>query len=399
MGRVIVTGKGRRWVGRGHPWVYSDDVAGAEGTPGELVPVFDPNENPLGWGLFSTHSRITVRLVTRSAEQPNRAFWSARVREAIDHRRRLGLLAPRGACRLIAGDADGLPGLVVDRYGDALVLQSGGQGSDRMRDFLLELVREELDVEVATVLDRSDTSVRRLEGLEPRVEWLEGERGEPVLVEEEGLTYEIDLVGGHKTGHYLDQRANRIEAAELVTDVEGARVLDAFSYDGLFGIRAALAGAASVVCLDQSATVGERVARNAERNGVADRVRFEKENAMRDLRRRAAEGERYDLVVVDPPAFARNRKEAEGAERGYRELNRRAAELVAPGGVLVTASCSHAIRSADFVRFVSRAVFDAGREARLLGVRGASPDHPVRLALPETDYLCCVFARLDGGPA
>lgn len=392
MGRVQLTGKGRRWVLGGHPWIYEDDIADGEGSPGELVPVSDPNDKPLGWGLLSTESRIAVRLVTRAPEQPNRAFWADRIRAAIERRRRHGLLDPEGACRLLGGDADGVPGFVVDRYADVLVAQCGTQGADRMRDFLLELVEECLDVPIRAILDRSDTSVRRLEALDKRVEWVRGDVDGTLVVREPGLEYEVDVLAGHKTGHYLDQRDNRVAAAELVG---GGRVLDAFCYDGLFGIRAALAGAEEVLCLDQAEAAGERLRRNAERNGVSDRVRFERANAMKDLRSRTDDPARYEVVVVDPPAFARNRREAEGAERGYRELNRRAAALVAPGGALVSASCSYHVRAHEFLEILARAMRDAGREAWVERSTGAAPDHPFALALPESQYLKCAFLRLD----
>jgi 23S rRNA (cytosine1962-C5)-methyltransferase len=392
MGKVVLTGKGRRWIEGGHPWVYADDIADGAGEPGELLPVHAPDERCLGWGLFSSHSRIAVRLVTRSPEQPNRAFWSDRVRSAVAARADFGYLEPDGACRLLAGDADGLPGFVVDRYADVLVVQSGCQASDRMRDFLLELVREALGVPVAAVLDRSDTGVRRLENLEKRVEWLDGEERATVVVREGDLVYEVDVLTGHKTGHYLDQRENRVRAAARA---EGRTVLDAFAYDGLFGIRAALAGAESVLCLEQSAPAIERLLANAKRNGVEDRVRVERTDAMADLRDRARGEERFDLVMVDPPAFARNRKEAAGAARGYRELNRRAAELTAPGGRVVSSSCSYAVRREAFVGHVADAVRDAGRVGWLEELTGAAPDHPQRLDLPETAYLKCAFVRLD----
>lgn len=392
MGRILLTGKGRRRVHGGHPWIYTDDVAEADGAPGELVPVFAPDGSPLGWGLFSAASRIAVRLVTRRAEQPNRAFWLARVQSALARRAEHGLLQPDGACRVLAGDADGLPGFVLDRYRDVLVVQSGCQGSDRMRDFLLEIVRGCLDVPVSAVLDRSDTSVRRLEDLPERVEWLEGRADVPIEVEDGDLLYEVDVLAGHKTGHYLDQRENRRRAAPLGA---GGAVLDAFCYDGLFGIRAALAGAEDVLCLDQNGAAGERVLRNAQRNGVGDRVSFERCNAMRDLRRRVRAGERYRLVVVDPPAFARNRRETLGAARGYRELNLRAIGLVEAGGRLVSASCSHAVGPQAFTQHIADAARDAGRTAWLEALEGASPDHPVRVDLPETGYLKCAFLRLD----
>lgn len=392
MGKITLTGKGRRWFLGGHPWVYADDVAAGEGEPGELLPVEDPSGKTIAWGLFSAGSKIAVRIVRRSAEQPNRAFWLERVRRIVERRAERGFLEPRDACRLAHGDAEGLPGLVVDRYADVLVLQCGTQGADRMRDFLLELFCEVLPFEPAAVLDRSDASVRRLEGLDARVEVVRGELPDELVVQEGDLGYEVDLVHGHKTGAYLDQRDNRRAAARRAT---GQRVLDAFSYDGLFALRAALAGAREVLCLDQNGPALERLRRNAERNGVADRVRAEKTNAMHRLRDLAADGERFGLVVLDPPAFARNKRELQGAERGYRELNLRGFRCLDPGGMLVSASCSYAVRRPLFVEWLGRAALDAGRDAWLEELRGASCDHPVHLSLPESDYLKCALVRVE----
>ncbi len=391
MGKVTLSGKGRRWVVGGHPWVYADDLVAVEAQGGELVPVHDPAGGVVGWGLYSSRSRIAMRLVSRTAEQPTREFWAALVSAAVAERARLGLLDPKGACRLIGGDSERLPGFVVDRYADVLVVQSGCQGSDLMRDFLVGLVREALPFKVRAVLDRSDSSVRKLEGLEPRVEWIEGSVDDLVRVQEpDGLVYDVDLAQGHKTGHYLDQSANRRRAAQ---GAGGERVLDAFCYDGLFGIRAALAGADDVLCIDQSATAGPRVLHNAELNGVSGKVRFERANAMKHLRELAAGDTRWQRVVIDPPAFARNRKEIEGAARGYRELNLRALELLTPGGLLVSASCSYNVRREEFLGFLALAARDAGRDVYLEDLAGASPDHPVLLGLPESEYLKCAFLR------
>ena len=400
----MLTGKGRRWVLGGHPWVYADDLAGGEGEPGELLPVEDPAGKVIAWGLFSAHSKIAVRLVSRGPQQPNRAFWTERIQRAVRWRSELGRLEPQGACRLLSGDAEGVPGLVVDRYADVLVLQSGTQAADRMRDFLIELLDEALGEKglvPSIVVDRSDASVRRLEGLERRVEVLRGSLSGPAVVREAGLEYTVDVTGGHKTGHYLDQHDNRIAAVQSLARSRGEgrqRVLDAFSYDGLFGIRAALAGADEVLCLDQNEAAGERVLENAERNGVADKVRFEKTNAMRSMRDYAdiPEEERYDLVVLDPPAFARNKKEAEGAMRGYRELNLRGIAATRPGGRLVSASCSYAIGRERFLESISLASKDAGRDVYLEELRGASADHPVHVNLPESGYLKCCFLRVEG---
>ncbi len=396
MGRVTRTGGGRRRWLSGHPWVYADDVGTAEGEPGELVSVHAPDGAPLGWALYSSRSRIALRAVARAGAAPDGGFWRERARAAVRLRRLEGAGEPRGAERLLAGDADGFPGLVVDRYADALVVQSGCQGSDRMRDAWLAALEAELDVAIGAILDRSDSATRAHEELEPRVEWLRGERAEPIEVEEgaragsSALRYEVSLLTGHKTGHYLDQRENRAHAARFAA---GARVLDAFSYDGLFGIRAALAGAESVLCLDQSQDALERLERNAERNGVAGRVRGVRANAMHDLRARSEAGERYELVIVDPPAFAKSRREAEGALRGYRELNRRALTLLVPGGVLVTCSCSYNVDRATFIGAIAQAALDVGRDARIFRASGAGPDHPVLASLPESEYLKCLFVR------
>lgn len=396
MGEAILTGRGRRRMLSGHPWIYADDVHAAEGEPGQLVSVLAPNRSALGWALYSPASRISLRLVSRSPEPLGEGFWLERARGAVEHRRALGLLDPQGACRLVGGDADGFPGLVVDRYADTLVLSSGSQGSDRFRDEWLSCIEAALGFRIRSVYDRSDSATRGHEELEKRLEWLRGERSEPVEVHEPeaygrpALVYEVSLTGGHKTGHYLDQAENRITAAPFAGD---GRVLDAFSYDGLFGIRAALAGAREVLCIDQSEEALERLRRNAERNGVADRVRGERANAMHDMAARAEAGEHFELVVVDPPAFARSRREVEGALRGYRELNRRALAMLSPGGVLVTASCSHNVSRGDFIDVLARASLDAKREARLFRFSGAGPDHPVLPTLPESEYLKCAFLR------
>jgi 23S rRNA (cytosine1962-C5)-methyltransferase len=406
-GAAHLTGRGRRrWLSP-HPWIYADDVRQVEAPPGALVRVHAPDGAPLGLALYSSRSRIALRRVTRSEVEPGREPWLARARQAVAHRRSLGLLGPAGACRLVGGDAEGFPGWIVDRYADVLVLQSGCQGSDALGPAWLECVLEALaeagGPPVNAVLDRSDSGTRGHEGLEPRVAWVKGAPREVVEVEEpprEGLpalVYEVAPASGHKTGHYLDQVENRARAARFAgaTAGQGGTVLDAFAHDGLFGIRAAQAGAREVVCVDQSQEALARAERNAERNGVAGRVRTVRANAMHDLRERQESGERHDLVIVDPPAFARSRREVEGALRGYRELGRRALGLLQPGGVLVMASCSFNVSRELFVDGLAAAALDAGVRARLFELTGAGPDHPVGLGLPESDYLKCAFVRSD----
>lgn len=390
-GIVHATGKGRRWLAGGHPWLYRDDVASADAEPGDLVAVVDPAGATIGHGLFSARSRIAVRFVSRGPERPDAEFWSRRVHRAVAQRARAGFLDPRGACRLIAGDSDGIPGLIVDRYADVLVVQSGTLAADRLRDAIVARAAAELPFAVACVYERSDAGARKLEGLEERTGVVRGELPQELVVRDGDMAYEVDVVAGHKTGHYLDQRDNR---AAVAARARGESVLDAFCYDGLFAVRAALGGAREVVGLDQSEKALERARRNAERNGVQDRVRFERADCMQELRRRAATGERHGVVVLDPPAFARNRNEVAGAERGYVELNRRGFELVADGGTLVSASCSYNVRAADFTAWIARAAHLAGVDAWLDETRGAPADHPVLLTLPESSYLKCVYARV-----
>jgi 23S rRNA (cytosine1962-C5)-methyltransferase len=391
MGIVRLTQKGRRWLQGGHPWIYRDDLSEVEAAAGELVAVEDGQGGHLGWGAYSAASRIALRLVSRERAELGAEFWRERVTRALELRERLGFGAPEGAARLIAGDADRIPGLVIDRYASVLVLQSGTHFADRMAAQILGLVRENLRAPVTCVVERSDAGVRKLEALEPRTGLLEGALPELLLVREEGLVYEVDVLTGHKPGHYLDQRENRRRASELA---RGRSVLDVFSYDGLFGIRAALAGAERVLCLDQSVQALERARRNAERNGVAQQFATERVDALDDLRARAERGERHGLVIVDPPAFARNRAQVEGAARGYVELNRRALELVEPLGNLVSASCSYNVRAWEFVDFLAQAAVAARRTAWLEELRGAARDHPHLLTLPETHYLKCAFVRV-----
>lgn len=389
--RIVLTGKGRRWIESGHPWAFADDLASSEAAPGDVVLVEGPDGRALGHGLFSQGSKIAVRMLTRSTERPERDFWRKRVERAIGARAKLGLLERGDACRLIAGDADGIPGVVIDRYADVVVVQSGTQAGDRLRDLLLELVRASLPWTARATVERSDAQVRKFEGLEKQVGVLAGELPAELVVTDGELAYEVDVLAGHKTGHYLDQRENRKRAAARA---QGARVLDAFSYDGLFGVRCAIAGARRVLCVDQSAPALERARRNAERNGVAAQVATERGDCMDLLREKARAGERCELVIVDPPAFAKSRREVPGALRGYSELNRRALELVADGGSLVTASCSYNMKPEQFVELLGDAAARVRKPVWLDELCGASLDHPQLVTLPETAYLKCAFLRV-----
>jgi 23S rRNA (cytosine1962-C5)-methyltransferase len=399
MSKVVISGKGRRRLATGHPWIYRDDLSEIAAENGDVAAVEDARGAFLGWGTYSAPSRIAIRMVTRDRERPDRAFWSARVSRCLRTREALGFGSPDGACRWIAGDADGVPGLVADRYGRVLVLQCGTLAADRLRDLVVDLVaehaRRDLGFTVECVVDRSDSSARKLEALERRVEIVSGALPESLIVREDDLEYEVDVLGGHKTGHYLDQRDNRRRAA---AHAPGESVLDAFSYDGLFGVRAALAGAAAVLCIDQSQAALERARRNAERNRVGDRVRVLRADCMDELRARAQSPERFGLVIVDPPAFAKSRREIAGAERGYVEVNRRAILLARSGGRVVSASCSYNVRPETFVSFLASAAARARRDVVLESLRGAALDHPALLTLSESAYLKCAFLRVGEEP-
>ncbi|MCP5024243.1 MAG: class I SAM-dependent rRNA methyltransferase [bacterium] len=392
MGKLTTTGKGRRWVAGGHPWIYKDDIAAGKGEPGELLAVDDPSGKTMGWGLFSTTSRIAVRMVTRSEEQPNRDFWKSRMQRAIDVRTRAGLMDTDGACRLIAGDGDGFPGLVIDRYTDVLVMQCTTQSSERMRDFLLEVLKECLPFAPSAIYNRSDVGIRKLEDLDPRLEWIEGSNPGLITVREGAVKYLVDVEQGHKTGSYLDQSANHQRFGALA---KGKRVLDAFAYNGLFGLHAAVAGAEHVVFLEQNQLACDRIMENAKLNGVEGRIEVRKANCMQAMRKMAGDGEKYGLMSIDPPAFARNRRETAGAERGYVELNRRGLAMMEEGGMVVSASCSYNVRPEDFLAYLRKASHLAGRETWLESMEGPSLDHPQLLTIPETRYLKCAFLRVD----
>lgn len=392
MSKAKLTGKGRRWLESGHPWIYRDDLAEhpKDAEPGAVCAVLGPRDEHLGWAAYSEASRIALRMITRAASQPDERFWNERARAALDRRARAGLLEADGAARWIAGDADGFPGLVIDVYAGVLVIQSGTRFADLLAPSLVAMLREHCGFALRAVVERSDAAVRRLENLEEKKGLIEGALPTELIVREDQLHYEVDVLAGHKTGHYLDQRENRRRAARLAKD---QKCLDVFCYDGLFGIRAALAGARDVLCLDQSQAALDRTLRNAQRNGVEARLRVEKVDALQNLRARVEAGERYGWVVVDPPAFAKNRNQAAGAARGYTELNRRGLELLEEGGVLVSASCSYNVRAHEFVELVRAGAALARREAWLMELSGAALDHPHLLTLPESQYLKCAWVR------
>jgi 23S rRNA (cytosine1962-C5)-methyltransferase len=387
---VTVRSRGARRIAARHPWVFVDDVAATGNADhGDLVRVRDASGACLGVAFWSRHSKIALRLVATGDVVPDRRFWAARVEAA------LALRGPKVAAweakRILFGESDGIPGLVADLYGRHLVVQVATHGAARILDDVLEALHERLPI--ASVLARNDASVRTLEGLPRETLQIEGRTPEEVWVEEEGVRYAADPWRGQKTGAFLDQRENRVACREF----SRGRVLDTFAFHASFGLHAAL-GASEVVVVDSSRDAVDRGRAAAAANGRTN-MTFVEANAFDDLRERVRRGERFDLVMLDPPAFAKSRGDAAAARRGYREVNLRAFRLLAPGGVLITSSCSYAMDEVAFEDVLREAAADAGRDAVVVARRGQASDHPVRLGFPESRYLKCFVLRHAGGAA
>lgn len=381
---VLLPGKERR-VNLGHPWVFAGEVAEVKGelTPGDIVAVYDARGRFLGRGYANPKSQIFIRLLTRRQDEAiNREFFARRLEAAADYRRRV--VKHTTAYRLVNAEADFLPALIVDCYGDYLVVQFLALGMERFKELILELL-------VALfaprgIYERSDVSVREREGLTPTSGLLYGEVPELVEIEEWGRRFQVNLHTGQKTGFFLDQRENRQVVASLAT---GLKVLDCFCYTGGFAVSAACGGAASVLGLDVSAPALALAQENAALNGVADRCTFREANCFDELRRLVQAGERFDLIILDPPAFTKAKEALPGAVRGYKEINLRAMKLLSPGGYLVTCSCSYHLTEELFLAVVAEAARDARRTLRLVELRRQARDHPMLLAAPETYYLKC----------
>ena len=384
MASVVVTAKGENRIRGGHPWVYRSDVADVRDVePGVVVEVFGPRQRLLGHALFSDQSQITIRMISRDETPIDEAFWRARLDQAIAFRRTLEINAT--AYRLVHGEADLLPSLIVDRYDDCLVMQTLSQGMDRLSGTLTALLVELTGAK--GVLARNDPKVRRLEGLEQKVEVLHGTVPDSITVREAGVTYTVDPWRGQKTGLFLDQRENREAAARYAH----GRVLDCFSYNGGFALVLA-PKCGQVEALDVSAEAVARIMANAAANGLTN-VTAREANVFDELRHLERDGARYDMIVLDPPAFAKNRASIPNALAGYKEINLRALRLLNPGGYLVTCSCSYNVDEAMFAEAVFDASADAHIPVTIVEKRMQGRDHPVLLGVPETYYLKCLILR------
>ncbi|MDP9455972.1 MAG: hypothetical protein CYG60_16130 [Actinobacteria bacterium] len=383
IGRAILKGKGAARARAGHPWIYRSDVAEAEGGAGDVVRVTDRAGRLLGRAFYNPQSEITLRIVTREDEETDEAWFRARIQKALAYRE--GLKIDADAYRLVHSEADGLPGLVVDRYGAYLVLQIGSAAVERRLDWVLPALQDGLAP--TGILLRGDAASRRREGLEVGIRVLAGEVPDLVVAREGRVRYEARLKTGQKTGSFLDQRENHEAAARYVEGAEN--VLDVFSYAGGFALHAAQV-AKGVEAVDSSGGALDAARRNAEINGL-ENLTFTRASAFDLLRERSDRGERYDAVILDPPAFAKSRREAPRATRAYKEINLRAMKLLAPGGILVTCSCSYHFSRELMEDTLRSAAADAGRTMRIREWRGQASDHPEVLTVPETRYLKCAI--------
>lgn len=389
MSEAIVTlkkGEGRM-LKSGGLWIFDNEIASILGSfeDGDIVAVHDFDGYGLGKGFINRNSKIRVRMMTRNRHQEiDEAFLKMRVQEAWDYRKKV---SDTGSCRVIFGEADFLPGLVVDKFSDVLVVQSLALGIDRLKDQIVELLKEVLAVDgikIRGVYERSDAKVRRQEGME----LYKGFIGEPfdtnVEIEENGVRYMVDVKDGQKTGFFLDQKYNRKAIQHLCKD---AKVLDCFTHTGSFALNAGYGGAKEVTGVDASELAVEQAILNSKLNGMEDRVKFICRDVFELLPELEEKGEKFDVVILDPPAFTKSRNSVKNAVKGYREINLRAMKLVRDGGFLATCSCSHFMTYELFTQTIHQAARNVHKRLRQVEYRTQEPDHPILWAAEESYYL------------
>jgi 23S rRNA (cytosine1962-C5)-methyltransferase len=373
----------------GHLWIYAGYVeeVGGEPASGDVVDVLASNGRFYARGLYNPASKIRVRILTFDEEPITEQFWRGRLAQAVRLRQRV--VAGTNAYRLIYGEADRLPGLIVDRYDDVLVMQTLSSGMDRRKDLLADLLCQESGA--TRVYARNDAKSRMLEGLSLERGFLRGDGATTVEVQEGPVRFLVDFERGQKTGWFCDQRENRLAAAQLAV---GADVLEVFAHTGAFGMHAALAGAKSVEGLDVSEDALALARSHAVLNKMDDRCRYRAADAFEEMRKLERAGRRYDLVLLDPPAFARSKQAVPRALAGYKDVNLLGIRLTKPEGFLVTSSCSHHVTEQEFWTGIRLAARDARRQIRLLEQRGQARDHPILAAMPETRYLKCFILQV-----
>jgi 23S rRNA (cytosine1962-C5)-methyltransferase len=390
MNTVRVNKKGADRVRNGHLWIYRSDLVDVDATGGSVVSVKDERGNFIGQALYSDASQISLRFVTQSNEEIDRAWWRRRIVEAAARRH---ITPDTNAYRLIYSEGDLLPSLIVDRYNDVLVLQTLSQGMDALKETFTEILIEEFHPRA--VIERNDARVRELEGLPLISAVVYGEAPEEIEISQHGLRFLVSPGAGQKTGSFLDQRENRLgarAAARLTNDGSGGRALDCFTFNGAFALHLASV-CEEVIGIDISGDAVAAAKRNAQLNDV-NNVEFREANVFDALREFETRGERFDVIVLDPPAFAKNRASLNSAVRGYKEINLRALKLLNAGGVLVTCTCSYHVAEDLFLEIVDQAAIDAHRRVQVVEKRMQASDHPVLLGMPETYYLKCVIARV-----
>lgn len=391
---LLVTKKAELSIKNGHPWVYFDEITDRFGEPenGCIVDVVSGKGTYLGSGLYSEHSKIRVRLLSRNAnDKYDDAFFGRRLQYALDCRRSI-MGNDFSACRLVFGEADGLPGLTVDLFTDVVVTQVLSYGMDKRKDVLYQSILQILSgygVCVRGIYERNDVALRELEGLTQYKGWYKPETVSDTTtkteITENGVRYTVDFENGQKTGFFLDQKYNRLAVARMA---KGKRVLDCFTHTGSFALNAAMGGAEHVTAVDVSQTAIDQAKQNADMNGLSERMDFLCTDVFDLLPDLAAKGEKpYDFIILDPPAFTKSRKTVHSAERGYKEINFRAMKLLPRGGYLATCSCSHFMKNELFLKMLQSAANDAGVQLRQLEARQQCCDHPVLWNVPETDYL------------
>jgi 23S rRNA (cytosine1962-C5)-methyltransferase len=395
MAQHHVTGRVRLRRGRearvagGHLWVYAGEIGGVDGRPaaGDIVDVVTARGRLLGRGYFNPASQIRVRILTRQDEPLDESFFERRLQTALALRQRV--VAETTAFRLVFGEGDFLPGLVVDRFGDVLVMQTLTAGMARRQEMLADLLVQMTGT--ATVYVRNDARIRTLEGLPLEQGFLRGGGPTTIEIREGPARFLVDIARGQKTGWFCDQRENRLAVAGLA---QGEEVLDAFCHTGAFGIQAALAGASSVLGIESSADAVEAARSNAARNALAARCTYQQADAFEALRRLEASGFRCGMAILDPPAFARTQAAVPKALAGYKEINLQALKLLRSGGILVSCSCSWHVDEGMFWSAVLDAAQDAKRDLRLIEFRSQARDHPMLAAMPETRYLKCLVLQV-----
>ena len=393
--KITVSRKAQAALENGHPWVYDAEVRSVEGgfENGGLVDVISDKNRYLGTGFWSETSKIRIRLISKNAnDRFDLDFFERRIRYAWDYRKTV-MGEDLGACRVVFGEADGFPGLTVDRYSDLLVTQTLSVGIEKLKPVLFPLIYKVLIEDgqrLSGIYERNDVALRALEGLDAPKGWfpLEGIPQPPspvTTISENGIVYEVDVENGQKTGFFLDQKYNRRAAGRLAA---GRCVLDCFTHTGSFALNAARGGASHVTAVDISESATQLARRNAERNGLESRMEFLTADVFDLLTELEKSGKKpYDFIILDPPAFTKSRKAVEGALRGYKEINYRAMKLLPRGGYLATCSCSHFVDDAMFRALLRSAADDAAVELRQIEARRQSPDHPILWNVPETDYL------------